>query len=83
MPDTVSENYCLVEHGDLAEMLDRTSAAVSQAVRRTHFCAGYPVFEWAEWHPNGKQVMHYKVPVPDLKVLLPEDEYAHYGIFDL
>jgi hypothetical protein len=83
MPVTVSdEDYRKVKQKDLAGMIDRTPGALSQAVRRTHFCAGYPVFEWAKWHPGGKQVMHYEVPVQVLKELLPKEEYARYGIFD-
>lgn len=82
MPATVSDDYRKVKQKDLAEMIDRTPGALSQAVRRTHFCAEYPVFEWAKWHPGGKQIMHYEVPVQVLKELLPEEEYARYGIFD-
>ena len=82
MSATVTENSRPVKQKDLADMLDRTPGALSQAVRRTHLCADYPVFEWAEWHPGGKQILHYKVPIQVLKEILPEEEYARYGIFD-
>jgi hypothetical protein len=81
MPDIASKEYRVVDQKDLADMLDRSSAAISQSVRRTHFCAGYPLFEWAKWHPGGKQVMHYEVPVAVLKELLPEEEHTRFGIF--
>ena len=81
MPDTASEDFRIVEQKDLVNILDRSSAAISQSVRRTHLCAGYPLFEWAKWHPGGKQVMHYEVPVRVMKEILPRGEYSRFGIF--
>lgn len=82
MPATVSESdFRKVPQKDLAKMIDRTPGALSQAVRRTHYCAGYPVFEWAKWHPGGKQIEHYEVPVQVLKEVLPDKEYSRFGIF--
>lgn len=83
MPATVSdENYREVRQKDLADMIDRAPGTLSQAVRRKHYCAGYPVFNWAKWHPGGKQIECYQVPVQVLKELLPKEEYTSYGIFD-
>lgn len=63
-------------------MLDRTPGTLSTAVRRKYYCAEYPIFEWVKWHPGGKQIECYQVPVQVLKELLPEAEYTKYGIFD-
>jgi hypothetical protein len=83
MPTTVSDDdYREVSQKDLAAMVDRAPGTLSQAVRRTHYCAGYPVFDWVKWHPGGNQIECYRVPVHVLKELLPEEEYARYGIFD-
>lgn len=82
MPAVAEKDTRKVKQKDLAEMIDRTPTALSQAVRRTYFCAEYPVFEWAKWHPGGKQIMHYEVPVRVLKELLPKEEWTKYGIFD-
>lgn len=82
MPAVSEKNTRKVKQKDLAAMLGRTPGALSQAVRRTHFCAGYPVFEWAKWHPGGKQIMHYEVPVQVLKEVAPRDEWTKYAIFD-
>lgn len=82
MPAVADQNTRKVKQKDLAAMLDRTPTALSQAVRRKYFCAGYPVFEWAVWHPGGKQIMHYEVPVQVLKEIAPKDEWISYGIFD-
>jgi hypothetical protein len=81
MPTVSEEHTRKVKQKDLAKMLDRSPGAVSQAVRRTHYCAGYPVFDWAKWHPNGKQIEHFEVPLQVLKELVPEEEYLKYGIF--
>ena len=83
MPTTVSDDdYREVSQKQLAAMVDRAPGTLSQAVRRTHYCAGYPVFDWAKWHPGGNQIECYQVPVRVLRELLPEEEYARYGIFD-
>jgi hypothetical protein len=83
MPATVSDHdYREVSQKELAAMIDRAAGSLSQAVRRKYYCAGYPVFDWAKWHPGGKQIECYQVPVQVLKEILPEEEYTRYGIFD-
>jgi len=83
MPATVSDQeYREVSQQDLAAMIDRAPGTLSRAVRRRYYCAEYPVFEWAKWHPAGNQIECYRVPVQVLKELLPEEEYAKYGVFN-
>lgn len=81
MPVVSDQDTRPVKQKDLAAMLDRTPTALSQAVRRTYYCADYPVFEWAKWHPGGKQIEAYEVPTQVLKELLPEQEWSKFGIF--
>ena len=83
MPAIVPENdYRELSQKELADLIDRAPATLSQAVRRTHYCAGYPVFDWAKWHPAGNQVECYQVPIRVLKEKLPKEEYTEFGIFD-
>lgn len=82
MPAVTDKDTREVSQQDLADMINRTPTAVSQATRRKYFCAGYPVFEWAEWHPAGKQIRHYNVPVQVLKEIVPDDELTKHAIFD-
>jgi hypothetical protein len=83
MPVTVSDQkHREVSQQELAAMIDRAPGTLSRAVRRRYYCAGYPVFEWAKWHPAGNQIECYRVPIQVLRELLPEEEYARYGIFD-
>ena len=83
MPTTVSDQkYREISQKELAAMLDRAPATVSRAVRRKYYCADYPVFEWAKWHPAGNQIECFRVPVQVLKELLPEEEFVRYGLFD-
>lgn len=46
---------------ELAQLLDRTPAAVSQATREGHICGGYPVQDWAIRDRSGR-VSGYVVP---------------------
>lgn len=81
MPATVADEQTRrVSLRDLAEMLNRTPAAVSQAAHRKHFCKGYPVFKWAEWHPAGNQIRFYMVPTYVLRDLVPPEEYDRWGL---
>lgn len=82
MPAITEKATKQVRLEDLADMLNRDSTSVSRAAHDKYFCAGYPVFKWAVWHPRGNQVRHYEVPVHDLKELLPPAEYSKYGIFE-
>ena len=64
----------------LAEMLNREPASVSQAAHKKFFCNGHPVFDWAKWHPRGNKVMHYEVPVHVLRDLVPSFEHDKWGL---
>lgn len=83
MPDTVEgEETVTMSQQELGEILGRAPANVSQATYKKHFCAGYPVFEWAEMHPAGNQVRRYHVPKRIVKDKLDPGEWIEYGILD-
>jgi hypothetical protein len=74
------EETAKVERRSLAQMLGVTPNAVSTAAHEKYFCKGYPVFEWAVWHPRGTKVRHYQVPKDVLRDLVPKDEHYIYGL---
>jgi len=77
-----AEHTTKLTRDELADVLGVSPAAISRSAHEKYFCKGYPVWEWAEWHPRGKTVMHYSVPQPVLKQKLSRDEYPKYDIFD-
>lgn len=60
-----------LDRKELAEILGVVPHTISGAVHGEYLCRGYPVYEWAEWHPRGNQVRHYQVPVQILEEEAP------------
>lgn len=81
MPSVAEEkDTAKVKRRDLAELLGVRPAVISRAAHEKYFCQGYPVFEWAVWHPRGNQVRHYEVPKEILRDLVPPSEHIIYGL---
>jgi hypothetical protein len=75
-----NEDTRKVTRMELAEMLNRSGDAISRAAHKKFFCNGWPIFEWAEWHPRGNQIRFYRVPVHVLRDLVPPSEYDRWGL---
>jgi hypothetical protein len=80
MPAVSDKETSKVSLRDLADLLDRDDSTVSRCARGKYFCAGYPVWEWAVWHPRGNVIRHYQVPKHILRDLVPQDEHVIYGL---
>ena len=69
-----------VDRRQLADILGVRPPNISRAAHKKYLCQGFPVHEWAVWHPRGNQVLHYQVPKPILRDLLPPSEHIIYGL---
>lgn len=52
-----------LDRNQLAEVLGVEPHTVSAAAHGQFFCRGYPLHEWAVWHPRGNEVQYYEVPI--------------------
>ena len=62
----------------LASVLGIRATSLSSAARKRHFSRGYPVAEWAVWHPGGAQIMGYDVPFSVARELLPDPVWQRF-----
>lgn len=82
MPDTKKVDTVRIKRRELADLLGVSGAAVSRAVHQKFYCGGFPIWEWAEWHPRGNQIEAYEVPKWAVKDLADQEEWPKYDIFD-
>lgn len=80
METTEEEVTRKVDVSTLADLLDVSKSAVSRAGHMKFFCQGFPVFEWAEWHPRGNKIRFYRVPRSVMLDLVPPEEYDRWGL---
>lgn len=80
MPAVEEKRTAKVRRRQLAELLGVAPAAISRAAHDKYFCKGYPVWEWAVWHPRGNIVRYYEVPKEILRDLVPPSEHHIYGL---
>lgn len=63
-----------LNRNQLAEALGVEPHTVSGATHGRFLCQGYPLHEWAVWHPRGNEVRYYEVPTHALQTEPSEEQ---------